>query len=167
MTEHKKFKRPKYQPASIDGIVVGTRAQGLGGPTVSSYQPNRTSETPSLGIFSRRTDGFHANRQTPSRLGQINAESAETAALLDEPIVLDDESSKKKKQHYFGHKHPRLRKILKRSGLLTAVLVIGVGGFLFIKLEHDLAKVFHGNIFSVFHPATKLKGEDQDQKSVV
>jgi LCP family protein required for cell wall assembly len=165
MIEHKKFKKPKHQPASIDGIVVGSR--GLAAPTVSSYQPNRGKETPSLEVIGRRSDGFHSARQAPGSLGQSAAESAETKALLDEPIILDDDTGKKKKKHYYRHKHPRLRKILKRSGLLTAVLIIGVGGFLFWKLERDLASVFHGNIFSVFRPVTKLKGEDQGRVNIL
>jgi len=144
MIEHKKIKRPKHQPASIDGIIVGGQGQGLGSPPVSSYRPSRGETTPSLGIFGRRSDGFHASRQAPNSLGQSAAESAETAALLDEPIVLDDESARKKKQYYFGHKHPRLRKVLKRGVLALLALIIASGAYFGWKFYITERHIFKG-----------------------
>lgn len=160
MTESKdKQRRPR--PASLDGIVSSSGQ--LGAPVVRSYEPNKGRPTPSLGDFTRRADGLHSNRPVTGP-GQA-AEKAETA-LLDEPILLDEQPTKKKK-HYYGHKRPRLRRILKRSGLLTAALIILVGGFLFWKLEKDISKVFHGNFFSVFHPVSKLKGEDVGRVNIL
>jgi LCP family protein required for cell wall assembly len=164
MTKPKKFRRPKHSPASIDGVIVGSR--GLGTQTVGSYQPKRGQQMPSIGDTMRRSDGFHASRQSPDSLGHGGVEAAEAQALLDEPIMLDDDSGKQKK-HYFGHKHPRVRRYFKRGSLLILALIIVVGGFLGWKLEKDISKVFHGNIFSFLHPAAKLRGEDQGRVTIL
>ena len=155
-----KNRRPR---PSIDGIV--SSGGQLGSPLTRSYQPNRGPATPSLDNIMHRADGFHTSRPAGSGLGQV-AETSEAAALLDEPILLDDQPAKKKK-HYFGHKHPKLRKVFKRGGLSLLVLIVLIGGFLGWKLEKDISKVFHGNLFSLFHPVTKLKGEDQGRVNIL
>src|SRR5205809_522887 len=97
MDQRKKFKKPKKPGGSIDGIVGKNRQ--LGGTVHRSYQPTRGAQTPELGTFIRRSDGFHQTRSSSVGLG-ISPEDAETEALLDEPIALDDISAKAKKQHY-------------------------------------------------------------------
>lgn len=139
MADHKKLNRPDRRAASIDGFVSGGRELGI--PSHRAYQPNRNRPTPSLDSFIRRSDGFHAQHRSSNTMGD-SPESIETAALLDKPILLDTEPETKKRRHYFVHKRPRLRRVLKRASMgLGALLIVG-GGFLAYKFY-----IAGGNLF--------------------
>jgi len=144
MDKHKKFKRPHNRTASIDGILSDGRQLGV--QTHSSYQPNREAATPGLDQALRRSDGFHPLRQSPHGLGAQNSAAAAipTSAVLEEPILLDETDKKTKKKHYFGHKRPRLRKLLKRTGLLLLALILAGGLFFGIKLYITQKNLFKG-----------------------
>src|SRR5438105_7382540 len=123
MDQNKNFKRSRGRPASIDGIISDGRSLGV--PTSNSYQPDRNQPTPSLGEFVGRTDGFQPIRQSPHSLGGT-PESAETEALLDEPIILDDVPERKaKKERYF--RRLSLRRRLKKTALALSSLVLIAG----------------------------------------
>ena len=147
MDKHKKFQRPHNRTASLDGMLSDGRR--LGTPTHRSYQPNREAATPSLDHVLRRSEGFYPMRQSPHSLGgQPSAATAVApAAVLDEPILLDevDEKAKKaKKKHYYRHKHPRLRKVLKRTGLVMLTLVLAIGIYFGLKLYITQKNLFKG-----------------------
>ncbi len=125
--DHKNKKGPQKKAASIDGFVSNNPQIGL--KSNHSYQPNRGQATPSLGSYVGSSDGFHTQKATPYGVGHAG-EMAEAEALLDEPIILDDIEEDRKKKHYFGSKHPRLRKFTKRAGMtLMALILIGVAFF--------------------------------------
>ncbi|MBX4197203.1 LCP family protein [Candidatus Saccharibacteria bacterium] len=136
-----KQKRPVWgrkSPPSIDGMVRSGR--DLGVPVSRSYQPNRQQPTPTLGNLSGQTDGFHPSRQTAR--GADSAEAAE-AHLLDEPIVLDQIETKKRKLR-FWQRHVKLKKLIKRTALAFAILVLAGGGYFAYKLYHTQKKVLAG-----------------------
>lgn len=134
--QHKRLKRS----ASIDGIVSDGRQLGV--PSHRTYQPNNTRNTPTLDAFTRRSDGFHALRQSPHSLGQ-SPEAAEASALLDEPIILDDALPKGRKR-YFGHKHPRRRKIIKRTFLAFGAVILMAGAYFAFKFYITEKHLFRG-----------------------
>lgn len=128
MDEQRKHKRPHRGAASIDGIVSG-RPQ-IGRTLPYSHKPVSAAPATNLGDYRNRADGFQPMRQSPGGLG-ITPEDAETAALLDEPIVLDDNDGPKnrgKRKIPIAHSRLRLRRIIKRTALALAVLIMcGVG----------------------------------------
>ncbi|MBI5906925.1 LCP family protein [Candidatus Saccharibacteria bacterium] len=141
MREHKKFQGPK-RPASIDGMVSDGRRLGV--PTHRSYQPDRGVATPSLDSLVRREEGFHPIRQSTS--GSLN-ELPDDEAILNEPIVLDDQGDKSRKNRHLGtkhHKHPRLRKVLKRGALLIGVALLCGAAYLGYKVYHTQKQVLSG-----------------------
>jgi LCP family protein required for cell wall assembly len=138
--QHKKFKGQNSSQGSIDGMVPSSGRLGV--PSRSAYQPNRGQSTPSLGNFVGRTDGFYPVSQSPQSLGG-SPEEAETEALLDEPILLDVEPTDKRR-HYFGHKRPRLRRVIKRAALSLAVLVLIAGAYLGVKFYITEQNLFRG-----------------------
>jgi LCP family protein required for cell wall assembly len=171
MDENRHFKRPKSQPASIDGFVSGNRQLGqpidrLG----NSYTPNRGKPTPSLDSLMPRSDGFHPTNQSSSYgLGQ-SPEMSEAEALLDEPIILEDEIDSKGKKHTrFGSKHPRRRRFLKRTAqALLAIFLVGAG-FFGLKLYLTSKHLFHGGgrAPALAEDISKLKGEGDGRVNIL
>jgi polyisoprenyl-teichoic acid--peptidoglycan teichoic acid transferase len=172
MDEHKKFGKPAKRPASIDGMISGGRQLGV--PVHRSYQPGRIPDAPALGKLDRRDDGFHALRQSPNSLGGGTPEAAETAALLDEPILLDDvdtPKSKKEKKHYYGQRHPKARKVLKR-GVMTLLALVLVGGAYFgFKIYNTERHLFRGGgkapALAADIDINQLKGEGDGRVNVL
>lgn len=171
MHEHKKFQRPN-RPASIDGIVSDGR--GLGVPAHRSYQPNRNAVTPSLDSLAQRGDGFHPIRQSAS--GSLNQLSVDDEAILNEPIVLDEQDHKTRKKHRRGankhHKHPKLRKVLKRGALLIGVVLLCSAAYLGYKVYHTQRKVLSGGglapaVCDGNVPVNQLKAEGDSRVNIL
>ncbi len=141
MNENKDMKKPPRRPASLDGIVPSGRYLGVN--VNHSYSPRRALDSPPLGDATRRPDGFHPMRQAPGSLGDT-VEQKERAALLDEPIVLDDSFSSKPKKRYLVHRHPKLRKVLKRTGLALTALVLFAGLYFGVKFYITERHLFRG-----------------------
>jgi LCP family protein required for cell wall assembly len=145
MDEHKKNKRPHHTAASIDGIVSGRRQ--LGKPVDPLYRQTGVGSTSILGAYPDRADGFHPMRQSPGGLG-LTPEDTETAALLDEPIILDDDSDTKrdrgKRKMPHAPKRPRLRKVIKRTALALVILVLAGAGYMGYKIYHTQKQVLAG-----------------------
>lgn len=137
MDNHKKFKKPDRRPGSLDGIVTDGRQLGV--PAHRSYQPSRERTTPSLDNLISRRDGFHPLRQSQQSLGTL-AEQAEKDVLLNEPIVLDGPADGKKHKK----RRPRVRKVLKRAGLVLAATVLIGGGYFGVKLYLTQKNLFRG-----------------------
>jgi LCP family protein required for cell wall assembly len=170
MDENRHFKRPKAQPASIDGFVSGNRQ--LGQPIDkrgNSYTPNRGKPTPSLDNLIVRSDGFHpTTAQSSYGLGK-SPEASETEALLDEPIVLDDEiETKDRKQPTFG-KHSRRRRAFKRTAQLLLALFLVGAGFFGVKLYLTSKHLFHGGgrAPALAEDISKLKGEGDGRVNIL
>jgi LCP family protein required for cell wall assembly len=130
----------RRQPPSIDGIVQNGRQIGF--PKSSSYQPTRQAPTPTLGNFSKKTDGFYSSREAmPSR--SLDASEAQESQLLDEPIVLDHIQERRRKQR-FWQRHGKLKRRLKRTAVAFMILVLAGGVFFGYKLYHTQKKVLAG-----------------------
>ncbi|HSX18338.1 MAG TPA: LCP family protein [Candidatus Saccharimonadales bacterium] len=143
MRDKKKPDGLNKRPASIDGIVSGGRRLGV--PISHSYSPNRGDQTPTLDAFTRRSDGFHATRQSPGGLGGTAAEAAEREAILDEPIVLDELDYDKRKDKVRGRiRRARLRKTLKRITLSLLILLLAGGLYLGAKFYITQRHLFRG-----------------------
>lgn len=140
MNEKRNSNKAGHKPVSIDGFVSGGAQLGL--RRHQAYQPTKGRPTPTLDSFIRRTDGFYPQRSSPGGIGGT-AESLETEALLNEPIVLDDDH-KKQRQHYFKHKHPKIRKVLKRTSLAFAMLLLVGGAYFAIQLYMAKNNLFLG-----------------------
>jgi LCP family protein required for cell wall assembly len=127
MDQHRKQRGPSKR-TYLDGFVSDGRALGI--PPPRAYQPSKeqaSSPSPQLGASDRRMDGFHPIRQAPRDVGHT-PESAETEALLNEPIVLSDDFEKPRRR--LAKRHPRARRRIKKASLVMAVLVIfGVAYF--------------------------------------
>lgn len=137
MKDGKKHGGPSRRPISIDGVISSGRQLGV--PTVSTYKPGKSSSVPALGDTATDIEGFHPLRSAPGGLGSPTG-TAEEAALLDEPIVLDDGPSKPKK-HRLLPGHPKLFGNLKRTGLVVLALIFIIGAYLGVKFyitEHHL-----------------------------
>lgn len=136
--------RPHHRrAASIDGIVAGGRP--LGAPINHSYRPTNQEATPTLDNFVRRPDGFHPSRQSPSGLGGTAAETAEREAVIDEPIVLDEMEYEKRKDKVHGKiKRARWRKVVKRTFLTIAIIILAGGVYLGAKFYITQKHLFHG-----------------------
>ena len=131
------------RPATIDGFVSNNPR--IGAPVHRSYRPIRDNQTPTLDSFTRRADGFHANRQSPGGLGGSAAEVAEQEVLLDEPIVLDDIGDNKPKDRVRGKvRRARFKKIFKRTALALVVLILATAGFLGYKFYNTQKQVLSG-----------------------
>jgi LCP family protein required for cell wall assembly len=145
MDDHKKQKRPQRKVASIDGIVSG-RPQLGSSPRLPRQQTDAETTT-ELGDYSNRVDGFQPMRQSPGGVG-LAPEDAETAALLDEPIILDDnvDTSKKrgKRKMPVAHRHSRRRKVIKRSLLALAILILAGAGYIGYKYYDTQKQVLAG-----------------------
>ena len=129
--------------ASLDGFVTDGRR--LGASPNRSYQPNHANQTPTLDSFRRRSDGFHAMRQSPGGLGGTAAELAERDELLDEPIVLDDIGYDKRQDKVRGKvRRARWRKVLKRTALTILAVVIAVAGYMGYKFYDTQRQVLSG-----------------------
>ncbi|MBX4188701.1 LCP family protein [Candidatus Saccharibacteria bacterium] len=138
--EKHKGRRGRNEPASIDGIMQTGRQIGF--PKSSSYQPNRQGPTPTLGDFSKRTDGFYSAREAmPNR--PLDYSETQEAQMLDEPIVLDHIESRKKKQR-FWQRHAKMKRRLKRTSLAFMVLILAGGAYFGYKLYHTQKKVLAG-----------------------
>jgi LCP family protein required for cell wall assembly len=173
MDERRHFKRPQHNPASIDGFVSGNRQ--LGQPIDrrgNSYSPNRGKPTPSLDNLVNRADGFHPVNQSGQSsygLGQ-SPEIKEAEALLDEPIVLDDEiDSKSKETPRFGSKHPKRRRVLKRTAQTLLVLFLIGAGFFGAKLYITSKHLFHGGgrAPALAEDISKLRGEGDGRVNIL
>lgn len=168
MDKHKKLNKRKSPPASLDGIVSDGR--GLGVPVSRSYQPNKRDKTPTLDNFIRRGDGFHPMRQSQQNLG-YSPEDAEARALLEEPIVLDEIKDPKRKRR-LGKKHHRVRKIIKRSGLGLAALILIAGAYFGFKFYKTQEKILAGGgkapaVCDVNISAGDLKGEGDGRVNIL
>ncbi|OGL36617.1 hypothetical protein A3E49_01230 [Candidatus Saccharibacteria bacterium RIFCSPHIGHO2_12_FULL_49_19] len=150
MNKHKDFGGPRKQP-SIDGITSGNRELGLpagrqGHQVHRSYQPNRESETPSLGDSSHKADGFH-----PMRTGADQPLGADSDYMdhLDQPIMLDQppekESKKRRKllKKQTRH-HSRRRKYIKRALTLVAIVIVAALGALAYKFYDTQRQILAG-----------------------
>jgi len=130
---------------SIDGIV--STGQPLG--HLRPYQPSRDAETPSLGEYVQREDGFHPMRNSRSPLGErVNSlgqtlEQAEASYLEDEPIVIDEEFDKHKKTKGEGG-HPRAKKFFKRAGMALGIFILLLGIYFGYKLYSTERHVLKG-----------------------
>lgn len=156
---------------SIDGFVTDSRRVGT--YSTRTYQPSRERPAPSLDEFVRRNDGLHAARQSPGGLGGTFAEAAEQDALLEEPIVLDDIEHDKRKTKLHGKiRRARLRKVLKRTGLvLLAAIIIGAGllGYKFYNTQRQVLSggghapaVCNGDV-----PVSNLKKEGDGRVNIL
>lgn len=140
MEKHKGYRAGRQKTGSIDGIVQSGRTIGF--PTHSSYQPNRQAPTPTLDNFTRRTDGFYPQREAmPAH--PLDQSEAEEAKLLDEPIVLDDIQERKRKLR-FWQRHAKLKKRLKKAGVVAMVVILAGAGFFGYKLYSTQKKVLAG-----------------------
>jgi LCP family protein required for cell wall assembly len=137
MEKHKKFKGP-HKAASLDGFVSDGRQLGV--PSPKSYQPLGSVSGPSLGELNGKVDGFHPIRQAPRELS-VTPEAEETAALLNEPIVLEDFGSRPKKKI---RKHPKARRRTKRILLGLSALVILAVAYFGIKIYITERHIFRG-----------------------
>ena len=145
MDEQKKHKRPRYGAVSIDGIISGRPRLG---ETISHLRRRPKDESlTGLGEYTSLDDGFHPMRQSPGEIG-LTPEDAETAALLDEPIVLDDDGDIGKKRGKrkipSAPRRPRLRKFTKRALIVLAVLVVAGIGYLGYKFYETQRQVLAG-----------------------
>jgi hypothetical protein len=138
--EKHKGRRGRHQPASIDGIMQTGRQIGF--PKTSSYQPNRQAPTPTLGDFSKRTDGFYSAREAmPNR--PLDYSESQESQMLEEPIVLDHIESRKKKQR-FWQRHTKMKRRLKRTAMAFMVLILAGGAYFGYKLYHTQKRVLAG-----------------------
>ncbi len=168
MDESKKYKGPKHHRASLDGFVSGRRQLGEVVPKLNSSQPR-----PTLDNLVRRGDGFHPIHRsaTRSHLGQ-SPEMAEAEKLLEEPIVLDDTPEKPKKLHrIFGQKKSRRRKVIKRTAMAMAALIVAGAGFFAFKLYMTERHLFRGGgrapALAENVDVNKLKGEGDGRINIL
>ena len=152
MDEQKKHNRPRRGAASIDGIVSGRPQLGRSAP--SSRQKTSIETSANLGDYSSRADGFQPMRQSPGGLG-LTPEDAETAALLDEPIILDDDGdtgkSRGKRKMPVAHSRLRLRKNIKRTALALVILILAGAGYMGYKYYQTQKQVLAGGGLSLIH----------------
>lgn len=145
MDEQRKHKRPRRSAASIDGIVSGRPQLGRSIPI--SRPRTGIESSANLGDYRGRADGFQPMRQSPGGLG-LTPEDAETAALLDEPIVLGDDidtpKNRGKRKMPVAHSRLRLRKIIKRTALTLVILILCGAGYMGYKLYHAQKQVLAG-----------------------
>jgi LCP family protein required for cell wall assembly len=166
MDDRNKYKGPNHHLASMDGIVSGGRM--LGGTPYQPYKPNGGQSTPTLDnlVHRDRADGFHSRRPHTRNLGQ-SPEMAEAEALLDEPIVLDDEDLKTKRKA----KHPKRRRVLKRTILALMAMVLIGGAFFAVKLYITERHLFHGGgrapALAANVDINKLKGEGDGRINIL
>ncbi|MBA3757578.1 LCP family protein [Candidatus Saccharibacteria bacterium] len=169
MDKHKKFKRPKSSPASLDGIISDGR--GLGIPTSRSYQPSKGDKTPTLGEFIRKDDGFHPLRQSQQSLG-YSPEAIEERALLDEPIVLDDIDGSYKKKRKLKKRHSHRARFLKRASLGLLTLVVVAAAYFGFKFYQTQQKILAGGgkapaVCDSNINADNLKGEGDGRVNIL
>jgi LCP family protein required for cell wall assembly len=163
-----KPKRPN-QSASIDGIVSDGRQ--LGASPHKPFKPDKIKSTPTLDAFVRRSDGFHAMRQSPHSLGQ--SPEAEESSLLNEPIVLDDIEPKRKRRLFgrSGVKHPRRRRAVKRFFLAFGALILLAGAYFAFKFYVTEKHLFRGGgaapALSENIDITKLNGEGDGRINIL
>jgi len=137
MEKHKKFTGP-HKAASLDGFVSDGRQLGV--PLSRSYRPVDGMNSPTLGNYVGRTDGFRPIRQAPRELSST-PEDEEATALLNEPITLEDFGSKRFKKKV---KHPKAKRRAKRLMLtLSALVIIGIAYF-GVKLYMTERHLFRG-----------------------
>lgn len=135
----KRNNKAGHKPVSIDGFVSGGAQLGVRGH--QSYQPNKGKPSPTLDAFIRRTDGFYPQRATPYGIAG-SAESLETEALLNEPILLDDEPAGKSR--HLKHKRLRLRRLMKRSSATIGGLAIIIGAYFAVQFYITQNNLFRG-----------------------
>lgn len=157
--------------ASIDGFVTDGRRLGV--PQSRSYQPNHGHQTPTLDNSTRRSDGFHALRQSPGGLGGTAAEIAERDELLDEPIVLDDIGYEKRKDKVRGKiQRARWRRVLKRTALSMLILVIATAAYMGYKFYDTQRQVLSGGghapaVCNGDVPVSQLKKEGDGRVNIL
>lgn len=120
----------------------------LGSRPLRAYQPNRDSDTPSLGDFMQRSDGFHPMRTSGAALGAIPVnydaapKEAEAKKLADETIVLDNDDIGQKSKGKLAGRWP-WRQLFKRAGLVMLALILAGAayfGYKFFITERHLFK---------------------------
>lgn len=156
---------------SIDGFVTDSRR--LGTYSSRTYQPSGERPAPTLDDFVHRSDGFHTTRQSPGGLGGSTAEVAEQDALLDEPIVLDDIEHDRRKSKLHGKiRRTRLRKVLKRSGLILVTLIVVTAGLVGYKFYNTQRQVLSGGgsapaVCNGDVPVSQLKKEGDGRVNIL
>ncbi|OGL25013.1 hypothetical protein A2884_02380 [Candidatus Saccharibacteria bacterium RIFCSPHIGHO2_01_FULL_48_12] len=139
MKKDKKFGWSK-RPASIDGI--SSSGRHLGAPIHRSYRPAAADQTPDLNQSLDQPDGFH-----PMRTGTDQPLGTEDIEGLDEPIMLDEpiEKPSKKRQKLLNSRHKktpsRRRKVLKRIGMVAAIVLVaflGAMGYKFYDTQRQI-----------------------------
>jgi len=142
MDEQKKFNGRSKRPVSIDGIMTGGRQLGVA--NAASFQPKKhASSNISLEGVAHQQDGFHPSRVSRKPVGISSLPEEDETALLDEPIILEQDTTKKKKR-YFGSKHPKSRKVLKRASLALLSLFLITGVYLSAKAINTERHLFRG-----------------------
>jgi polyisoprenyl-teichoic acid--peptidoglycan teichoic acid transferase len=172
------FRKPGY---SIDGVMPNARGRhvGMSGNTpgnrmqgVRQRRPGFHHTQPAVAPPTRRSfadTGSAAHGTLPRPMGVQTTpptpiyRSGHRAA----PPTVADVAAKRQRRHA-ASKHPRLRKIAKRTAAGLAILVLLTGGWLGWKIFHNTSKVFGGssNLLG-FLSATPLKCENTGRCNII
>lgn len=139
----------RKHPNSVDGFIPRRTASNLG--EHHSTQPPKgfkpIGERPQVGQPSRPI----ASTEQTRPIGQM------VRSEIDESLAgIDEEEPVKKKRGLFGRRkrvvkvQSRRKKIIKRTVLAIFIILLLIGGYVFMKGILASSKVFQGNIFGLF-----------------